>query len=66
MSMTNDEKKIITFINVLANRIPKKTWNDERHHIVNLKTNEDHGTLKEYFVTQMKELFDLYIKFEEE
>lgn len=34
-------------------------------HMTNLATGEDYGTLKEYFKTQMKELFDIEVEYTE-
>lgn len=57
----SNEENIIDFIEVLMNKIPSKVWTDENNHIISLKLNKDYGTLKEFFITKMKELFDLDI-----
>lgn len=57
----NNEEYILDFIEVLMNKIPSKVWTDENNHIISLKLNKDYGTLKEFFITKMKELFELDI-----
>lgn len=65
MERIEKSEDIINFIVVLASFIPKRKWNDKEMHMTNLATGEDYGTLKEYFKTQMKELFDIEVEYTE-
>lgn len=57
LNLCERDEKIINFISVLMNRISKSKWKNEG--VYNIETNKNYDTLKEYFESQMKELFNL-------
>ena len=61
MERTEKGEDIIDFIVVLANFIPPKMWEREDIEIKDLKTGKSYGTLKNFYKTRFKELFDMEI-----
>lgn len=55
---------IIDFIVVLARFIPDKMWERDDIEIKNLATGKSYGTLKNFYKTRFKELFDMEIEYE--
>lgn len=55
---------IIDFIVVLASFIPNKMWEREDIEIKNLATGKSYGTLKNFYKTRFKELFNMEIEYE--
>lgn len=58
-----NEQEIIGFICALIRNIPSRKLNDKNLHVIDTKTGEDYGTLKEYISERMKTLFDANIAF---
>lgn len=55
---------IINFIVVLASFIPDKIWERDDIEIKNLATGKSYGTLKNFYKTRFKELFNMEIEYE--
>lgn len=55
---------IINFIRVLASFIPDKIWERDDIEIKNLANGKSYGTLKNFYKTRFKELFDMEIEYE--
>lgn len=55
---------IINFIRVLASFIPDKIWERNDIEIKNLATGKSYGTLKDFYKTRFKELFNMEIEYE--
>lgn len=55
---------IIDFIVVLASFIPDKMWEREDIEIKNLATGKSYGTLKNFYKTRFKKLFNMEIEYE--
>lgn len=55
---------IINFIVVLASFIPDKIWERNDIEIKNLATGKSYGTLKDFYKTRFKELFNMEIEYE--
>ena len=55
------DEEIMRFIYTLMNNISSRKLNDERLHILNLKTRKDCGNLKEYISERMKALFGVIV-----
>lgn len=55
---------IIDFIVVLASFIPDKMWERDDIEIKNLATGKSCGTLKNFYKTRFKELFNMEIEYE--
>lgn len=60
------DEEIMRFIYILMKNIPTKKFNDERLHILDLKTGKNCGTLKEYIGERMKALFGVTVEYGEE
>ena len=60
------DEEIMRFIHTLMDNIPWSKFNDERLHILDLKTGNDCGTLKEYINERMKALFGVIVEWGEE
>lgn len=57
------DDEIIEFICTLVRNIPSRKLNDKNMHVIDTRTGEDYGTLKEYISERMKTLFDANIAF---
>lgn len=55
---------IIDFIVVLASFIPDKMWERDDIEIKDLATGKSYGTLKNFYKTRFKELFNIEIEYE--
>jgi hypothetical protein len=55
---------IIDFIVVLASFIPNKMWERDDIEIKNLATGKSYRTLKNFYKTRFKELFNMEIEYE--
>lgn len=59
LNLCERDEKIIKFIQVLVNLVPKSKW--IKNGILSLTTNESYDTVEKYFESKMKELFNLNI-----
>ena len=55
---------IIDFIVILTRFIPDKMWEREDIEIKNLATGKSYGTLKNFYKTRFKELFNMEIEYD--
>lgn len=60
------DEEIMRLIYILMKNIPAKKFNDERMYILDSKTGNDCGTLKEYVNERMKALFGVIVEYGEE
>ena len=54
--------EIIELISLLANNISDEKWDDEENHVINVATDEDYGTLRDFYKQKMQELFDIEVE----
>lgn len=59
LNLCERDEKIIKFIQVLVNLVPKSKWT--KNGISSLTTDESYDTVEKYFESKMKELFNLDI-----
>ncbi len=64
MERTKRDKDIINFIIMLASFIPDKVWEGDNIEIKNLAIGKSYGTLKNFYKTRFKELFNMEIEYE--
>lgn len=63
MGRTEKGEDIIDFIVVLASFIPDKMWERDDIEIKKLATGKSYGTLKNFYKTRFKELFNMEIEY---
>lgn len=59
LNLCERDEKIIKFIQVLVNLVPKSKWT--KNGISSLTTDKSYDTVEKYFESKMKELFNLNI-----
>ena len=57
LNLCERDEKIIKFIQVLVNLVPKSKWT--KNGVSSLTTDESYDTVEKYFESKMKELFNL-------